>query len=173
MAELKYTKHLLSKIEDIFKEIEYTIRYAKGSFQSGYCLVEQQKVVVVNKYYETEGRINVLMDILDNLTIEESTLTEKCLKTYKQVMKKKQEEASEETPENPDASKEVSEETPDNADALKEVSEEIPDNADVSKEVSEEIPETVDASKEVNEETLKKADQKEETVVQNGEVDEL
>lgn len=159
MAELKYTKHLLSKIEDIFKEIEYTIRYAKGSFQSGYCLVEQQKVVVVNKYYETEGRINVLMDILDNLTIEESTLTEKCLKTYKQVMKKKQEEASEETPEN--------------ADALKEVSKEIPDNADVSKEVSEEIPETVDASKEVNEETLKKADQKEETVVQNGEVDEL
>jgi len=93
MAELKYTKHLLGKIEEVFKEIDYTIRYAKGSFQSGYCLVEQQKIVVVNKYYETEGRINVLIDILDNLTIDESNLTEKGLKTYAQVMKKKQGEA--------------------------------------------------------------------------------
>ncbi len=95
MAELKYTKHLLGKIEEVFKEIDYTIRYAKGSFQSGYCLVEQQKIVVVNKYYETEGRINVLIDILDNLTIEESQLTEKALKTFKQVMKQKNEDKKE------------------------------------------------------------------------------
>lgn len=109
MAELKYTKHLLGKIEEVFKEIDYTIRYAKGSFQSGYCLVEQQKVVVVNKYYETEGRINVLIDILDKLSIEENTLTEKSLKTLKQVMKKKEgEEESEETKpsEDTEASKE-------------------------------------------------------------------
>ena len=101
MAELKYTKHLLGKIEEVFKEIDYTIRYAKGSFQSGYCLVEQQKIVVVNKYYETEGRINVLIDILDNLTIEEGNLTEKGLKTYQQVMKKKhgEIESEQETPE--------------------------------------------------------------------------
>ena len=97
MAELKYTKHLLGKIEEVFKEIDYTIRYAKGNFQSGYCLVEQQKIVVVNKFYETEGRINVLIDILDNFTIEESTLTEKCQKTYKQVMKQKKGEYQEES----------------------------------------------------------------------------
>ncbi len=125
MAELKYTKHLLGKIEEIFKEIDYTIRYAKGSFQSGYCLVEQQKVVVVNKYYETEGRINVLIDILDRLPIVEDTLTEKGLKTYKQVMKQKE-----------GATEELSEET------------EASVNTEVSEETKEEIAESTEASTE-------------------------
>lgn len=136
MAELKYTKHLLGKIEEVFKEIDYTIRYAKGSFQSGYCLVEQQKVVVVNKYYETEGRINVLIDILDRLTIEETTLTEKGLKTYKQVMKQKEgdsEVVSKETEES------------ENIEASKEVNEEIPESTEESKE------EIVENGEEVNE----------------------
>ena len=123
MAELKYTKHLLGKIEEVFKEIDYTIRYAKGSFQSGYCLVEQQKVVVVNKYYETEGRINVLIDILDRLTIEDNALTEKGLKTYKQVMKQKEglaeEEVNDKTEESDKAvsTKEANEDTSESTEA--------------------------------------------------------
>ena len=149
MADLKYTKHLLSKIEEVFKEIDYTIRYAKGSFQSGYCLVEQQKIVVINKFYETEGRINVLIDILDNFTIEESSLTEKGLKTYSQVMKKKAEEVGEEASENTEDSKEVSEETSENTEDSKEVSEETSENTEDSKEVSEETSENTEDSKEV------------------------
>jgi len=87
MAELKYTKHLLGKVEEVFSELEYSVRYARGNFQSGYCLVENQKVAVINKFYETEGRINVLIDILERLQIEEAALSEKGLKTYKQIMK--------------------------------------------------------------------------------------
>ena len=88
MAELKYTKHLLKKIEELFEEIGYTIRYAKGSFNSGYCIVENQKVAVINKFFDTEGRVGVLIDILSNIEIVEGELTEKSLKTFKQVAKK-------------------------------------------------------------------------------------
>ena len=95
MAELKYTKHLLGKVEELFKELDYTIRYAKGNFQSGYCIVEHQNVAVINKFYETEGRINVLIDILDRLEIKEEDLSEKGLKTYKQVRKKPKDEKEE------------------------------------------------------------------------------
>ena len=87
MAELKYTKHLLGKIEEVMEELEYTIRYARGNFQSGYCIVEHQKVAVINKFYETEGRINVLIDILEKLEIEVDQLSEKSQKTFKQVMR--------------------------------------------------------------------------------------
>lgn len=96
MAELKYTKHLLGKIEEVMEELQYTVRYARGNFQSGYCLVENQKVAVINKFYETEGRINVLIDILERLNIDTSTLSEKSLKTFNQIMKNrvgKEEEA--------------------------------------------------------------------------------
>lgn len=88
MAELKLTKHLLKKIEELFEEIGYTIRYAKGSFNSGYCMVENQKVAVINKFFDTEGRAGVLIEILSQVEINTETLSEKSLKTFKQVSKK-------------------------------------------------------------------------------------
>ena len=87
MAELKFTKHLLKKIEELFEEMAYTIRYAKGSFNSGYCIVENQKVAVINKFFDTEGRVGVLLDILSTIEVDEEILTDKGLKTYKQVAK--------------------------------------------------------------------------------------
>jgi hypothetical protein len=58
------TKHTLKKLEILAKELGYKVRYEKGNFQSGYCLVEHQRVAIVNKFFDTEGRVNVLLDIL-------------------------------------------------------------------------------------------------------------
>jgi len=96
MAELKLTKHLLKKIEELFEEIGYTIRYAKGSFNSGYCMVENQKVAVINKFFDTEGRAGVLIEILSQVEVDTEQLSEKALKTFKQVSKKDKEEKVEE-----------------------------------------------------------------------------
>ncbi|MEM1119355.1 MAG: hypothetical protein AAGJ18_02845 [Bacteroidota bacterium] len=85
MAELKLTKHLLKKIEALFEEIGYTIRYAKGNFNSGYCMVENQKVAVINKFFDTEGRVGVLIEILSQVEVNKEELSEKSAKTYKQV----------------------------------------------------------------------------------------
>jgi hypothetical protein len=43
------------------------VRYEKGNFQSGYAMVENKKIIVVNKFLETEGRISVLLDIFNYL----------------------------------------------------------------------------------------------------------
>ena len=95
MAELKLTKHLLKKIEELFEEIGYTIRYAKGSFNSGYCMVENQSVAVINKFFDTEGRAGVLIEILSQIDVETASLSEKSLKTFKQVSKKGKKEEEE------------------------------------------------------------------------------
>ena len=92
MAELKFTKHLLKKIEELFEEMGYNIHYAKGSFNSGYCIVENQKVAVINKFFDTEGRVGVLLEILSNVEIDIEQLSEKGMKTYKQVAKYSKEE---------------------------------------------------------------------------------
>lgn len=82
---MNYTKHTLKKIETLFEEIEYVIRYEKGNFQAGYCMVEHKKVVVINKFYDTEGRINCLVDILKTLDIGETALSKKSQKLYKEI----------------------------------------------------------------------------------------
>lgn len=73
---MRFTSTTLKKIEAVFSELDYTIRYEKGSFQSGYCLVENRRIAVVNKFFDTEARINTLLDILSTLEFDESALPE-------------------------------------------------------------------------------------------------
>jgi hypothetical protein len=73
---MRYTQTTLKKIEDIFDELDYTVRYEKGNFQSGYCIVESRRVAVVNKFFDTEARINTLLDILSRLELDTSSLSE-------------------------------------------------------------------------------------------------
>ncbi len=89
---MNYTKHQLQKIEDLLIEVGYQVRYEKGSFQSGYCLVEDRKIAVVNKFFETEGRINTLLDIVDKIEISTEDVSEKSQKILKEINKGKKEE---------------------------------------------------------------------------------
>ena len=72
---MRYTQTTLKKIEDVFDELDYTVRYEKGSFQSGYCLVESRRVAVVNKFFDVEARINTLLDILTRLEYDPALLS--------------------------------------------------------------------------------------------------
>ena len=83
----KYTKHSLKKIEQILEETGYTIRYERGNFNSGYCLVENNKVAVVNKFFDTDARINSLLEILSTIEVAENLLSEKTLEFYKKINK--------------------------------------------------------------------------------------
>ena len=81
----KYTKYLLEKLQDLFAELDYTIRYERGTFQSGYCMVDHQRVIVINKFYDTEARINCLLEILETIGFQEDQLSESARKTLKKV----------------------------------------------------------------------------------------
>ena len=83
---MKYTQHNLDKIEKVVEEAGYVIRYERGTFQSGYCILQAKKVVVLNKFFQTEGRINVLIDLMPQLDINFDTLTHESQKMYEEVM---------------------------------------------------------------------------------------
>ena len=84
---MKKTRTTLAKIEELFKELSYTVRYEKGNFNSGYCIVEERNIVVVNKFFDIEARINVLCDILSQLSIVEEQLSESVLQFLKNLIK--------------------------------------------------------------------------------------
>ncbi len=81
----KYTKHNLKKLESLLEELAYTVRYEKGNFQSGYCIVEQKKVAIVNKFFDTEGRINCLLEILGQIEVDPARLEPATAKFYRQI----------------------------------------------------------------------------------------
>ena len=83
---MKYSQHTLDKIEKIVEESGYVIRYERGTFQSGYCILQDRKVVVLNKFFQTEGRINTLIDLMPQLTISFDALTHESQKMYDEVM---------------------------------------------------------------------------------------
>jgi hypothetical protein len=82
---IRYTRYSLKKLEKLFSELDYTIRYERGNFQSGYCIVEQRNIAVINKFYDTEGRINVLLEILASLSVDPKQLEAASAKFYQQI----------------------------------------------------------------------------------------
>lgn len=83
--KLRFTPSTLEKIEKIVSEAGYIIRYERGTFQSGYCVLESKKVVVLNKFLQTEGRINTLIDLVSNLSIEADHLSVESKKLYEEI----------------------------------------------------------------------------------------
>ncbi|MFI5187933.1 MAG: hypothetical protein ACHQF0_14480 [Chitinophagales bacterium] len=82
---MKYTQSTLDKLEKIVDEAGYVIRYERGTFQSGYCILEQRKVVVLNKFLQTEGRISTLIDLIPQLDVAFDKLSEESKKIYSDI----------------------------------------------------------------------------------------
>lgn len=79
---IKYTNNFLTKLEDMIAESDYTLRYERGQFKSGYCILRDQKVIIVNKFYSIEGKINAILDILKGLEIDQTKFSEKSKQLY-------------------------------------------------------------------------------------------
>ena len=85
---MKYTNSYLDKLEDILEQSLYTIRYERGTFQSGWCVLEARKVVVLNKFLDIEGRINTLLELIPQLNIQFDKLTHESQKLFEEVVKR-------------------------------------------------------------------------------------
>ena len=83
---MKYTQTTLNKVEALIEEAGYIVRYERGSFQSGFCILEDRKVVVLNKFLQLEGRINTLIDLIPQLKIDAEALTPESRKWFDDIM---------------------------------------------------------------------------------------
>jgi hypothetical protein len=88
---MKYTQSTSDKLEKILEESGYVLRFERGTFQSGYCILEQRKVVVLNKFLQLEGRISTLIDLIPQLFVNPELLSPESRKLYGEVMLKQEE----------------------------------------------------------------------------------
>ncbi len=83
---MKYTQTTLDKIEKVVEEPGYIIRYERGTFQSGFCILEDKKVVVLNKFLQLEGRINTLIELMPHLKVDAQALSPESRKVFDDIM---------------------------------------------------------------------------------------
>jgi len=74
---LTLTNHTLEKLEMLLKTSGYKVRYEKGNFKTGACLLQSSRVVVVNKFSDLESKILALSELLRDLDVDLSLLDEK------------------------------------------------------------------------------------------------
>ncbi len=86
MGLMKLNQATLDKLEDVLEESGYIVRYERGTFQSGYCILEEKKVVVLNKFLMQESRINTLLELIPQVNISFDSLTAGSQKLYEEVM---------------------------------------------------------------------------------------
>lgn len=84
---MKATQSTLDKLSAIVHEAAYVLRYERGTFQSGWCLLEQKRVIVLNKFLDTESRVNTLLNIIPQLPIDIDKLTHDSQKLYAEIKK--------------------------------------------------------------------------------------
>ena len=83
---IKYTPATLKKFEELYDEIGYSIRFEKGNFHSGYCILQDRRIAVINKFLPLDGRINALIDILPGIEVDQDKLNKETLQFYLTAM---------------------------------------------------------------------------------------
>jgi hypothetical protein len=79
---MKNNQTSLPKLERILTEGGYILRYERGNFQSGYCILEEKKVVVLNKFLQTDGKVQTLTDLIPLINLNIDKLTDESQKLY-------------------------------------------------------------------------------------------
>ncbi len=74
---LSITTHTLDKVESLLKALDYRVRYEKGNFKTGACVLENSRVVVVNKFANLESKIQGLVDLIATLEVQDQFLDDK------------------------------------------------------------------------------------------------
>lgn len=73
--DINFSKSNLKKLETILLESGFDIRYEKGHFQSGYCLVSSKKIILISRFFDTKARIESLLEIITQVEIREDLLS--------------------------------------------------------------------------------------------------
>lgn len=82
---MRLNKNTQEKLQAILKAQEYVIRYERGNFKGGYCLVMEQRVILINKFYPLESKINTLADIIREIEVDEAALSPDQISMVKKI----------------------------------------------------------------------------------------
>ncbi len=73
----------------LLKTTGYKVRYEKGNFRTGACLLQNSRIIVVNKYSNLESKIIALNELICEVEMDYNLLDEKQLVFLQQIRQTK------------------------------------------------------------------------------------
>ncbi|MBE2218632.1 MAG: hypothetical protein IAE90_10535 [Ignavibacteria bacterium] len=64
-------KQMLTELEEVADKLGFKIRYEKGNFEGGYCILKESRLLVVNARNEVERRIIIVSKSLKEIGIDD------------------------------------------------------------------------------------------------------
>jgi hypothetical protein len=86
---LPATNHTLEKLEMLLKTAGYKVRYEKGNFKTGACLLLSSKMIVVNRFSNLESKILALVELLRELEMDYKLLDDKQIAFLQEIKQTK------------------------------------------------------------------------------------
>jgi hypothetical protein len=89
VTSLPLTNHTLEKLELLLRAGGYKVRYEKGNFKTGACLLQSSKIIVINKFSNLESKIQSILDLFLELELDSKLLDEKQIALLHQIKQTK------------------------------------------------------------------------------------
>lgn len=67
---LPNTQHSLDKLEALLTQLGFKVRYEKGNFKTGACILQNSRVIVVNRFLNLEARIQAIIELLSGMSLD-------------------------------------------------------------------------------------------------------
>tara|TARA_Y100001935_G_scaffold94727_1_gene78718 strand:- start:51 stop:314 length:264 start_codon:yes stop_codon:yes gene_type:complete len=77
MKTSKNLRTTYNELKEVFERLNYKVVLDKGNFNTGYCLLEHEKIIVVNKNKPYENRVKILSSILSKIDTDDIYLKPK------------------------------------------------------------------------------------------------
>lgn len=74
---IKLTTTTYNRLEKLIQIGGYKIRLEKGTFNSGQCILEQKKLIIINRFLDVEGKIRAIVEMLPSLHLNIEELEKK------------------------------------------------------------------------------------------------
>jgi hypothetical protein len=86
---LTLTTHTLEKLEILLRTAGYRVRYEKGNFKTGACLLLNNRIIVVNKFSNLESKIQAIVELIRDLELDYNMLDDKQVIFLQQIKQTK------------------------------------------------------------------------------------
>ncbi|MFA6979722.1 MAG: hypothetical protein WC209_10400 [Ignavibacteriaceae bacterium] len=85
----KEFEDVIEELKALAAQLGATIRFEKGDFKGGYCLLKDSKVIVINKLANTQRKAIILSEALKDLGVEQIYLTPRIREIIDQMNEEK------------------------------------------------------------------------------------
>lgn len=67
----KEFEEIIQSLKDVAQQLGATVRFEKGDFKGGYCILKESKIIVINKMMNLQRKVMILSRALKELGVDE------------------------------------------------------------------------------------------------------